>query len=64
MNGMEPLLMLAAVYIIPTVVALVKGHKNTAAIFIVNLFLGWTVLGWVVSLAWAFIDQQTRYERC
>lgn len=25
----------------------------TAAIFVVNLFLGWTLIGWVVALAWA-----------
>ena len=24
-----------------------------AAIFFLNLFLGWTLIGWVVALAWA-----------
>ena len=31
-------------------------HRNTAVagpIAVVNLFLGWTLLGWVVALAWA-----------
>ena len=43
------------IYFIPTIVALNRGHRNTAAIFIANLFLGWTFLGWVVCLVWAFV---------
>lgn len=39
------------VYFIPSVV----GHKkrNATAILLLNIFLGWTFLGWVVALVWA-----------
>jgi hypothetical protein len=31
------------------------GHKkrNGGAIFVLNLCLGWTLIGWVVALVWA-----------
>jgi uncharacterized membrane protein YqaE (UPF0057 family) len=41
-----------AVYFLPTIV----GHskRNAGAIFVLNLLLGWTVIGWIVALIWAF----------
>jgi len=43
------------IYFLPTIIAWNRGHKNTVAIFVANLFLGWTFLGWVVCLVWAFV---------
>jgi len=48
------LLLLLALYFVPAMVAGARGHQNTAAIFMLNLFLGWTMLGWVIALVWAF----------
>ena len=42
-----------AFYFIPTFVALARKKRNTAAIFAVNLFLGWSFLGWILALVWA-----------
>jgi Superinfection immunity protein len=44
----------AAIYFIPTIVA--RGKPCSASVFVVNLFLGWTLVGWVVALAWALKD--------
>ena len=34
--------------------AIIGRHKRDAAgIFLVNLLLGWTVIGWIVALIWA-----------
>jgi hypothetical protein len=41
-------------YMLPWIVALMRHKRNSAAIFMCNLFLGWTMIGWVVSLVWAF----------
>ena len=41
------------VYFIPTTTAMARGHHNFAAILVLNLFLGWTFIGWVVALIWA-----------
>ena len=42
-----------ALYFLPTLIAFLRQHKNSLAIFLLNLLLGWTVLGWVVSLVWS-----------
>jgi cation transport ATPase len=39
------------VYFLPTIVGARKA--NSGAIFALNLFLGWTFLGWVIALVWA-----------
>jgi len=34
--------------------AIIGRHKRDAAgIFLVNLLLGWTVIGWIIALIWA-----------
>ena len=40
-------------YFLPSIVAFSRGKDNAAAIFILNFFLGWTLIGWVVCLVWA-----------
>jgi Superinfection immunity protein len=42
-----------AIYFLPTIVAFSRQHHNSAAIMALNLFLGCTVVGWVVALCWA-----------
>ncbi len=41
------------VYFLPTLIAFLRQHKNKLAIFLLNLLLGWTILGWVGSLVWS-----------
>lgn len=40
-------------YLLPTTIAIIRRRTNTTAIFVLNLFLGWTLIGWVVALVWA-----------
>ena len=40
-------------YFLPTVVASMRHHADRGAIFIINLLLGWSLIGWVAALAWA-----------
>lgn len=39
------------VYFLPTIIG--KRKVNAVAIFALNLFLGWTFIGWIVALVWA-----------
>lgn len=45
--------LLSILYLLPTGVAIGRKRSNTVAIFIVNLFFGWTLIGWVIALVWA-----------
>lgn len=40
-------------YFLPTTIAIIRRRTNTTAIFVLDLFLGWTLIGWVVALVWA-----------
>ena len=44
------------IYFIPSFVAYKRLHNNKLAILICNIFLGWTFVGWVISLVWACTD--------
>ncbi|MYF74002.1 MAG: superinfection immunity protein, partial [Gemmatimonadetes bacterium] len=50
------ILLLLAFYAIPTILAYVSRHNNRASILVINLFLGWTVIGWIISLAMALTN--------
>ncbi len=41
------------IYFLPTIVALVRHKRNTLSILLLNLFLGWTLIGWIIALVWA-----------
>lgn len=43
-------------YFVPTAIALMRGHRQALAIGALNLFLGWTLLGWVGSLVWSLMN--------
>lgn len=53
----------ALIYFLPTVVASLRQHLQTVAIFVLNLLLGWTLLGWVAALVWAFTHQTKSDQR-
>lgn len=52
---MAPVLLFAAgiAYLLPSVVARLRRHRSCNSICIINLFFGWTILGWVICLAWS-----------
>ena len=47
------LIVAVLLYFLPTVVALIRGHLSALAIFLLNLFLGWTLIGWIIALIWS-----------
>ena len=47
-----------ALYMLPTAVA----HKKPqfGSVFALNFFLGWTFVGWVIALAWALKNPESK----
>ena len=46
-------------YFLPSLIAWIRKHPQLLPIFVLNLFLGWTYLGWVGSLVWATLRFRT-----
>ena len=42
-----------AMYFLPAIVAHQRRHLSSGTILLVNLLLGWSIIGWVVCFAWA-----------
>jgi hypothetical protein len=40
-------------YLLPSIIALARSKRDLLAIFLLNLFLGWSIIGWFVALIWA-----------
>jgi hypothetical protein len=45
--------LLVILYMVPAIVAAARKKSNAGAICVLNLVLGWTVIGWCVALVWA-----------
>lgn len=52
--GLAGLVLLVGLYLLPAVVAHDRDHPSTLGIAVLNVLLGWTFLGWVIALVWAF----------
>ena len=50
---MTALIVLAILYFTPTIIARFRGHRQTLSIALLNLFLGWTIIGWVCAIVWS-----------
>lgn len=47
-------LLIFGVYFMPSIIASIRQKaEGGAGIFVVNLLLGWTVVGWFVAFIWA-----------
>jgi len=41
------------IYFLPTIIAAARSKRDVMSIFVLNLLLGWTAIGWVIALVWA-----------
>jgi hypothetical protein len=40
-------------YFLPAIIAYARSKRDAGAILVLNVFLGWTAIGWVIALVWA-----------
>jgi hypothetical protein len=57
------LAILGCLYFLPTLLAAVQRKTNAGAIFALNLFLGWTLIGWVIALSWSLMEGPPGLDR-
>lgn len=58
--GTAVLAVLAVIYFAPGIIAGLRCHRNANAIFVLNILAGWTVIGWIVAMVWAWTNQERR----
>ncbi len=58
---MEFALIPLLLYFLPWMIALIRGHHNAGAIFLLNLLLGWTLIGWLFAFIWSFTSVRRYY---
>lgn len=46
-------LLIVSLYMLPSIIACVREHKDSLAVFLTNLLFGWTGIGWGISLIWS-----------
>jgi hypothetical protein len=46
-------LIAVVLYFLPAIIAFMRGHQSRVAILLLNLFLGWSGLGWVIAFIWS-----------
>jgi len=49
-------IMIVGIYLLPTFVVCACNKKNKWVIAILNLLLGWTIIGWVVLLTMSILN--------
>lgn len=50
------IIVLAALYLVPTFIAYRRQHINRVPILVINIFFVWSFIGWVACLAWSLTN--------
>lgn len=49
--------LIIAIYLLPAILAAVRGHASAWGIFALNLLLGWSGIVWIIALVWALSNK-------
>ena len=49
-------ILIIALYFLPIIISIFRKHSNKTPIILITIFLGWTIIGWIIALMLAFID--------
>lgn len=42
----------AVIYLLPTLIAMIRSHNKLPQIAALNIFLGWLIIGWIGAIIW------------
>lgn len=48
------------IYFVPLMVAVRRDMQKVAGVAVLNILLGWTLIGWVIALVWAVSGERRR----
>src|SRR5215831_11292519 len=63
LTGVLGVIVLVSCYFMPTIIALVRDKRGAIGVALVNFFLGWTVIGWVVAFIWSCTGKTRANDR-
>lgn len=52
------LMVVTALYFLPSIIAVVQDRRNMVAIIFFNILLGWIPLLWIVAFIWSLIEDK------
>ena len=50
--GLVLLVVGASIYFLPAMIAVARRHPSLVPVVMLNVLLGWTILGWIAALMW------------
>jgi Superinfection immunity protein len=53
LTGVIGVIVLFGGYFLPAIIAILRGMHAAGRVALVNLFLGWTVIGWLAAFVWS-----------
>lgn len=51
------------IYMIPSINAYFRKHKQLKLIIVGNILFGWTIIGWVYALIWSFREKKVQEDK-
>lgn len=60
---MTTAIVIIGIYLLPSIIAFARNHRNKHALAKFNLFGGWTIFGWITALVWALYAEPSSYPR-
>ncbi len=52
------LIICLAVYFVPSIIAFMRHNSKKVAILLINIFLGWSGIAWIITLIWAIAGKK------
>jgi hypothetical protein len=56
-------LILCVIHFLPSIVAFSREHPRRITLLVLNILVGWTLIGWIVLLIWAFARPSSNVHR-
>lgn len=50
------MILVVTLYAVPSFVAFFRQHSKKQVILVTNIFVGWTLIGWIACMVWSFSE--------